>query len=513
MLYYVLWAFGLVSASLFLWLAAAFYSFNFTKQHRRIREAVGKLPGLKRSPIVGNLPQMPRDQQNLVNFFTRIAEEFQGLCYLFVGFQPFLFLGKATHATIVFKGSKHSEKATTYYLFHRWLGTGLLTSGGEKWKTRRKMLTPAFHFDILDRSLVTMMKHTSVAMDIFKQHADQSKWVDVWDLMSLLALDIVADAAMGVDLKSQQRNPESVDYVDNRATVTEIMMDRFRNPLMWNDFIYFNFTSMGRKNADTVKKLHNFTTNVITTRWTEIKDQLDQIKEKRRSFLDLLLVAKEDHGLTFTDIREEVDTFMFEGHDTTAAAMSFVLQMLSNYPETLKKLQEEVDESFSGVRLEEDNVKEVKKVLQSMPYLDAVLKEGLRMFPSVPSIGRTLTEDIDIEGYKQLEGTQVILHIYAIHHDPDFYKDPYIFNPDRWINREVPIEEHPYCYVPFSAGPRNCIGQKFAQLEEKLIIASIVKKFNLESDTEHKDLHVYGQVIMRPVKDFFIKFTNREDTH
>ncbi|XP_063711053.1 cytochrome P450 4V2-like isoform X1 [Symsagittifera roscoffensis] len=511
MLFYLFATFGLISTAFALWMAFVFYNFHYSAHKRGIRSAAAKLPGLDTKPLIGNLTQVPRDQKYLVNFFTRLAVDFQGLCYLFLGPEPFLFLGKANHAGVVFKGSKHSEKATTYYMFHPWLGTGLLTSDGEKWRTRRKMLTPAFHFDILDRSLATMMKHCSVAIGVLNEKADEGGFVDVWDTMSLLALDIVSDAAMGVDLGSLKRNPASLEYVDNRATVTEMMMDRFKNPLLWNDVIYNYLTPVGRKFNRTVAALHTFTTNVITTRWAEIKDQLDEVKEKRRSFLDLLLIAKQEHGLSFVDIREEVDTFMFEGHDTTAAAMSFVLQMLCNYPEVMQKLQEEVDEAFATVALEEENVQEVKKVLQSMPYLDAVLKEGLRMFPSVPSIGRTLTDDIEIEGYKLLQGTQVILHIYAIHHDPELYSEPYTFNPDRWINKEVPIDEHPYCYVPFSAGPRNCIGQKFALLEDKLIISSIARHFDLKSDTEHKDMEVFGQVIMRPVKYFNIKFTRRSE--
>ena len=90
-----------------------------------------------------------------------------------------------------------------------------------------------------------------------------------------------------------------------------------------------------------------------------------------------------------------------------------------------------------------------------MSYLDAVLKEGLRMYPSVPSIGRTLTEDVEINGYKLLSGTDLTLHIYSIHHDPDIYNEPYKFNPDRWVNNEVPFEEYPFCYIPFSGECRS----------------------------------------------------------
>ena len=92
----------------------------------------------------------------------------------------------------------------------------------------------------------------------------------------------------------------------------------------------------------------------------------------------------------------------------------------------------------------------IQKILMDMPYLDAVLKEGLRLYPSVPAISRELSEDITLNNYHLAQGTSVMLHIYSIHRDPDVYDEPDRFNPDRWINKEVPVDENPYCYIPFS---------------------------------------------------------------
>ncbi|XP_075245186.1 cytochrome P450 4C1-like isoform X2 [Convolutriloba macropyga] len=523
MISYVFYA---LSAGIFLftsWLFTTFLLCFYTPRRLRIRSAILKIPGLPLVPLLGNLLQLPKVQGELIRFLPKLGLNFSGMFYLMFGPEASVFVTKGTHAATVLKSSKHSEKSHHYKKIHIWLKTGLLTSNGEKWRNRRKMLTPAFHFDILDKSLVIMMKHTNVGLDLFTASAEKGDFVDIWEAMSMLALDIVCHAAMGVELGSQMQNPASLQYVQNRAAVTEILVERFRRPLLWNDFCYFNLIPSGRKCASIVRKLHQFTTDVITRRWSELQQEIAEggnlgslegrKNRKRYSFLDLLLMAKQEHGLSFEDIREEVDTFMFEGHDTTAAAMSFVLQTLATRPDVMTKLQEEVDDKFANVALHEDNYQEVKKALNSMPYLDAVLKEGLRMYPSVPSIGRTLTEDVEINGYKLLSGTDLTLHIYSIHHDPDIYNEPYKFNPDRWVNNEVPIEEYPFCYIPFSAGPRNCIGQKFAQMEEKLIIASIVRHFDLESDTKPEDFSFFGQMILRPLKKFHIKFQKREVTN
>ncbi len=119
---------------------------------------------------------------------------------------------------------------------------------------------------------------------------------------------------MGVKLEAQQKGPDSLEYVKNREKVTEMMMDRFKSPWLWHDFTYFNILPVGRHFVKLVESLHKFTTNVITRRWEEIRDEVDEKKQqKRHSFLDLLLLAKEVNNLSFEDIREEVDTFMFEG--------------------------------------------------------------------------------------------------------------------------------------------------------------------------------------------------------
>ena len=89
-----------------------------------------------------------------------------------------------------------------------------------------------------------------------------------------------------------------------------------------------------------------------------------------------------------------------------------------------------------------------------MPYLEAVVKEGLRMYPVVPNYGRHLTEDDEINGYKLLKGTTIMFQAFAIHHDPDIYPEPYKFDPGRWIRKEVPVGENPYCYMPFSGKKR-----------------------------------------------------------
>ena len=159
-------------------------------------------------------------------------------------------------------------------------------------------------------------------------------------------------------------------------------------PWNWIDFI-FDRTQSGKEYRNCLDILQNFTKKVILERNEEFKNVSTT---KRIAFLDMLLKAKsDDPTLTFDDIQEEVDTFMFEGHDTTAAAASWACHMIGSHPDVQEKLHKEIDETFgiSDRALTNDDLKDLK-------YLECVIKETLRLFPSVPIIGRYFSEDTEV---------------------------------------------------------------------------------------------------------------------
>lgn len=227
--------------------------------------------------------------------------------------------------------------------------------------------------------------------------------------------------------------------------------------------------------------------------------------KKRKAFLDMLLSATDDEGkkLSYRDIREEVDTFMFEGHDTTASAVNWVLYLLGRNPEVQKKVHRELDEEFGNneCSVTMDNLKNLR-------YLECVVKEALRLFPSVPMFARTLREDCCIKGYQIPRGTNVLVLTYALHRDPEIFPDPEEFRPERFFPENCK-GRHPYAYVPFSAGPRNCIGQRFAQMEEKTLLALILRRFWVESCQKPEELGLCGELILRPNKGIWIKLKRR----
>ncbi|XP_072766429.1 cytochrome P450 4C1-like isoform X4 [Anoplolepis gracilipes] len=155
--------------------------------------------------------------------------------------------------------------------------------------------------------------------------------------------------------------------------------------------------------------------------------------------------------------------------------------------------------------LQENGGNFTMSLLQNLPYLERCLKEALRLYPSVPFISRTLSADTTLSSYVVPSGTTVDLHIYEVHRDPNFWPNPDIFDPDRFLPEKT-RGRHSYSYVPFSAGSRNCIGQRFAMLELKAIIAPLLHNFYLEPLDYLKNLQIRIDLVTRPAHPIRLNF-------
>ncbi|XP_029412237.1 cytochrome P450 4V2 isoform X2 [Nannospalax galili] len=418
-------------------------------------------------------------------------------------------LYKAETVEKILTSSKQIDKSSMYKFLEPWLGLGLLTSTGSKWRSRRKMLTPTFHFTILDDFLDVMNEQANILVKKLESHVNQDAF-NCFFYVTLCALDIICETAMGKNIGAQSNNDS--EYVRTVYRMSDMIHRRMKMPWFWLDLWYLMFKE-GREHKRGLKRLHTFTNSVIAERANEMKAEdcsgADRgpvpSKNKRKAFLDLLLSVtdEEENRLSPEDIREEVDTFMFEGHDTTAAAINWSLYLLGSYPEVQKKVDNELDEVF-GKSHRPATLEDLKK----LKYLDCVIKETLRLFPSVPLFARSLSEDCEVAGYRVSKGTEAVIIPYALHRDPRYFPDPEEFQPERFFPENAQ-GRHPYAYVPFSAGPRNCIGQKFAVMEEKTILACVLRHFWVESKQKREELALSGDLILRPNNGIWIKLKRR----
>ena len=217
---------------------------------------------------------------------------------------------------------------------------------------------------------------------------------------------------------------------------------------------------------------------------------------KYLDFLDILLTVRDENGKGLSDkeIQEQVDTFLFEGHDTTASALQWTLYYLAAHPDLQEKCRQEVQCCL-------DENKELSfENLNHLSYLTQFIKESMRLSSPVPFVGRTLTQPLTLDGYRLPAGTNITMTIFGMHRHPDVWERPLVFDPDRF-SLENSAKRHPYAFVPFAAGPRNCIGQSLAMDELKTVISHVLLRFRLTVDADYVKPKIYALLVSHALGD------------
>lgn len=480
---------------------------------------IDKIPGPKAYPIIGTTYVFfGVKRKDIFNVLDRNRLLYPKISRVWVGARAQVQVRHADYVEKIISSSKlHLTKAWYYQgLIAQWLGDGLLISDGAKWHSRRKIITPTFHFSILDGFCEIFAEKSRILVEKLSAHADTGRTVDVYPFITKATLDIIAEAAMGTSINAQDATENG--YVRAVYKMAELVIRRLIRPWLRPQFIY-DMTDDGKESEAHLKTLHDFTTSVIQQRkrqrrlennaaadtalkTSDADDVFMMGKRKRLAFLDLLL--DESHGLTEADIREEVDTFMFEGHDTTTAGIAWALLMLGLNPDWQERVHAEIVDIFQ----DSDRAATVQDFTE-MKVLDRVIKETLRLYPSVPIIGRTLSEDVQLGPYTVPAGCTVNVDIHHLHRDEGFFPDPHRFDPDRFLPENAE-GRHPYAYIPFSAGARNCIGQKFAVYEEKSILSSIVRNYRFKAAVDKMDdVDKIFELILRPIDGIPLVFEKR----
>uniref|UniRef100_A0A1B0FQJ3 Cytochrome P450 n=1 Tax=Glossina morsitans morsitans TaxID=37546 RepID=A0A1B0FQJ3_GLOMM len=416
----------------------------------------------------------------IYKYYTKIYLSERGLAGL-------LLIQDAEYLEIILSSSRLITKHFGYNILRNWLNDGLLMSTGPKWHARRKIITPAFHFGMLEKFIEIFDQQSEIFVEGLQAKADGQTVIEMFSEVCLTTLNIITETAMGV--KIQAHTHPDFPYTTALAGATNILGARGTQPFYFYDILFYLARPLDairlRRHINT---MHKFTDQIIKDRRDNLKQSFKNSSQKtsdsethqlgirnRVAFLDLLLQSTIDgKPLSNKDIREEVDTFMFEGHDTTASGIAYTFYLLSRHPTVQENAYEEVQRVFE----KSENASITTKDLQDLKYLECVIKEALRLYTPVPFIGRVTDEESKIGNAIIPPDTQIMISLYNISHDPQYFPNPEAFLPERFLS-EAKDKIHPFTFVPFSAGSRNCIGQKYAMLEMKMIIGKVLRNYKL----------------------------------
>lgn len=358
---------------------------------------------------------------------------------------------------------------------------------------------------------------------------------------------------MGVSKKAQNEN--GFEYADAVMKMCDILHLRHAKIWLRPEFI-FKFTKLATKQVKLLDIIHGLTRRVIKSKKeafkngirgslaitdiktiseekpkirikdkdsveglsygqsSGLKDDLDveenDIGEKKRlAFLDLLLESAQN-GAVISDeeIKEQVNTIMFEGHDTTAAGSSFFLSMMGIHQNIQDRVVKELDEIFG----DSDRPATFQDTLE-MKYLERCLMETLRMFPPVPIIARRINSDLKLASgnYIVPAGTTVVIGTFKLHRMESIYPNPEVYDPDNFLP-ERQANRHYYAFIPFSAGPRSCVGRKYAMLKLKILLSTILRKYRVISDMKESEFRLQADIILKREEGFQVRLENRQRT-
>jgi cytochrome P450 len=409
-------------------------------------------PGPNGLPLVGNLIQFRRDP---LSFIRGLQRSYGRVASVRILKRRVVMFFRPEHAQyFLVDGARTFASGADRLIMKRFLGEALLTTDGEVHRAQRRLVQPALHkkrvegyAEIMTRQTLEMLREWRVGEELNIARALQE-----------LTLRIILKALFDLDLREQSAELSSLftEVIERQnpgvlGALPPRLLDRLLN-VRWLPMY---------KAVEARAGLDAFVYDLIAKRRAEGRDTGD--------VLSMLLAARDERGEGMSDleIRDQAMTLIAAGHETTSNALAWTFYLLSQDPEKYERLQGEIAMVLGGRTPTVDD-------LPKLTYLDWVIKEAMRVYPPAWTLNRTALEPFELEGYTFPAGTRVVFSQWVIHHLPDVWGDPEAFRPERWDpahDQKLPKG----AYFPFGAGPRICIGMPLADMEARLVLATILQ--------------------------------------
>jgi|SRR6266487_560658 len=414
-------------------------------------------------PLVGSLPAFMKNES--LAFFLHLAQT-SDVCRFHLGPVSVLLFNKAEQVQSVLV--EHAYDFSKGRLIHQAFGgNGLFVSEGEFHRRQRKLMAPVFQ----PRQIAGYADTIAAYGERLQQEWGDGAVIDLNRQMIGLTMSVIGKVLFDADVFNETDGLGAAMAVVFEYTVHKIS-SLFTPPLSWPTPRNLRMRAAMRVEQERVQLMI---------------DERRRSMTERSDFLSILLHAKDEDGRAMSDqqLMDECLTLFSAGHETTAAALSWVWYFLCQYPDTYQKVQQEVDHVLQGRTPTYDD-------LVRLPYCLQVFKETMRLYPPAAGIVREALHTIEIDGYQVPRGCNVILSPYTLHRKPEYFPDPETFDPGRFTpEREKQLPR--YAYIPFGAGPRICIGNHFALMEGQLLIATLAQRVTftllpgqtIEPDTLH----------------------------
>lgn len=445
-----------------------------------------KAPGPKGLPVLGNLVDLSRDT---LGFLEKATQDYGDIVSLQLGRFPTLLVSESDMVEdVLLKKNKDYMKNRVFWRQLRALmGKGILTAEGSEWQRQRKVAAPAF--------APPPMRHYSEHM-IALSDAEVSEWesgqtLDINRAAMDVTLRVAAQTLLGIDVI------EELPRMEHAARwVNEEVAARFTRPFEVPDWVplpgHIRYLR-GIKVADEIVYR-----SIEAHRSGRVKGD---------GFLAQLIDARDEDGepLSTDQLRDQVMNMFLAGYESTALTIGWTFLLLGQYRDIQAEIAEEIDTVVGDRALTYDDLPNLKK-------LERATIESTRLYPAAWGVGREAIRDTSIGDYFVPKGTTMIMSSWVTQRRPDYYENPTAFRPERWtaeFRKNLPR----FAYYPFGGGPRICIGNRFAMMEAMLMLATIIRRFDVECLTAEKDVQFITSVTLRPKEGIRVKLHARKPAH
>ncbi|MEQ1502240.1 MAG: cytochrome P450 [Myxococcota bacterium] len=415
-------------------------------------EQMAVLPG---TTWLGHVGALREDPLPLLTLGARLGEDILrlrlGPVKAFVVYGP-----DAIRQVLVESPEKFGRNTRGSILLRRTLGVSTLTAEGDEWRWRRRLAQPSFKRDLLkplDGPIVALADRMA------EQLLAETGPFDLAHVTSQVALDVACAALFGADLG------------DDAAVVHRALTEVLAGFIPFATHPIPNLDRLPTPNAIKFRAARQDLAGVVARIVARRRERGDLGQD----LLGAWLAGARPDGTPLTDVDLDAEgvTMLLAGHETTANAMAFTFGLLARHPSVHRRLRAELA-SVLGDR------PATSADLDQLPFLDAVVKEGLRLYPPAWILSRSTNEDVTIAGHPIPKGSFLYVPIYAVHRLPSLWDDPEGFDPERWLDGRAEVARKAGAYLPFGFGQRRCVGEPLALLEARLVLAQVVRKVHLE---------------------------------
>ncbi|CAH1400029.1 unnamed protein product [Nezara viridula] len=488
---------------------------------RRYYQLARKIPAPPGLPIIGHAFNiLMGTEEAFRNVWNTMSD--CDVCKLWLGTRLFVFIKNPADIELVLNSRIHLCKPSESNLLKTCLGDGINTVSGCQWKSYRQLIAPMFQWS---QTFQPILRNYSRILDD-RLLKNVGKDIDCYNYMSDAVMELLLISIFGENTDTE----ESKKYFEAIQKLKEII--RYRQNKFWlHPDLIFNLTKYSKLQKDLLRIINRFTRQAIKNRKRALMEQgygwpkngyfEDQngniehnnnittcLKEGDRSPSLLELMMEVSHnGTTLMDseIQNQVDALVLEGLDTTALTGSFFLGVMADRPDIQERCAIELSQIFG----DSDRQVTFEDTLQ-MKYLERCLMETLRIHPPVPFITRELQQELRLASTCLTipANSTLMVDVKKLHMNEELYSSPDVFDPDNFLLEKC-VSRHYYSFIPFSAGPRSCVGTKYSMLSLKVLLSSILRKYKIFPSSGQESASMMTKDTRRTER-FVIKMEHRK---